>query len=138
MMSHATPQAAPEKSDLRKFGFIFGAGLVLIFGLFFPWLLERPWPAWPFITAGGFILMALVFPTGLKPLYIAWMKFGHVAGWINTRIILGLVFFAVFLPFGLVMRLFGNDPMKRKLDNATTSYRVPSHSSPRDQMERPF
>jgi len=136
-MSHAPSQAAPEKSDLRKFGFIFGAGLVLIFGLFFPWLLERPWPAWPFIAAGILAALALAFPLGLKPLYIAWMKFGHVAGWINTRIILGLVFFAVFLPFGLIMRLF-NDPMKRKLDDASPSYRVPSHSSPRDQMERPF
>jgi hypothetical protein len=136
-MSHATSQQAPEKSDLRKFGFIFGAGLVLIFGLFFPWLLERPWPAWPFIAAGVLASLALVFPTGLKPLHIAWMKFGHVAGWINTRIILGLVFFTVFLPFGLIMRLF-NDPMRRKLDDASTSYRVPSHSSPRDQMERPF
>ena len=136
-MSHATSQAAPDKSELRKFGFIFGAGLVLIFGLFFPWLLERPWPAWPFIAGGILATLALVFPLGLKPLYIAWMKFGHVAGWINTRIILGLVFFTVFLPFGLIMRLF-NDPMKRKLDDASTSYRVPSHSSPRDQMERPF
>jgi hypothetical protein len=136
-MSHATSQATPDKSDLRKFGLIFGTGLVLIFGLFFPWLLERPWPAWPFIAAGILAALALVFPTGLKPLYIAWMKFGHVAGWINTRIILGLVFFVVFLPFGLIMRLF-NDPMRRKLDDATTSYRIPSHSSPRDQMERPF
>ncbi|UCC56918.1 MAG: sxtJ [Gammaproteobacteria bacterium] len=137
-MSGTTPKPAPEKSELRKFGLIFGAGLVLIFGLFFPWLLERPWPAWPFIAAGILAFMALVFPVGLKPLHTGWMKFGHVAGWINTRIILGLVFYTVFLPFGLIMRLFGNDPMKRKLDNESESYRVPSHSSPIDQMERPF
>jgi len=137
-MTGTDQKLSTDKTELRKFGLIFGAGLVLIFGLFFPWLLEKPWPAWPFIAAGGFILMALAFPTGLKPFYIAWMKFGHVAGWINTRIILGLVFFAVFLPFGLVMRLFGNDPMKRKLDDTSASYRIASHSSPRDQMERPF
>ena len=103
-----------------------------------PWLLERPWPAWPFIAAGILAFMALVFPVGLKTLHTGWMKFGHVAGWINTRIILGLVFYTVFLPFGLIMRLIGNDPMKRKLDNESESYRVPSHSSPIDQMERPF
>jgi hypothetical protein len=137
-MSHTTSQATPDKSELRKFGFIFGAGLVLIFGLFFPWLLDKPWPAWPFIAAGILAFLVAVFPAGLKPLYSVWMKFGHVAGWINTRIILGLVFFTVFMPFGLVMRLFGKDPMKRKLDDTTTSYRVASHSSPRDQMERPF
>ena len=137
-MTGTDQKLSTDKTELRKFGLIFGAGLLLIFGLFFPWLLDRPWPAWPFIAAGILASMALVFPTGLKPLYIAWMKFGHVAGWINTRIILGLVFFAVFLPFGLVMRLLGNDPMKRKLDDTSTSYRIASHSSPRDQMERPF
>jgi len=137
-MTGTDQKLSTDKTELRKFGLVFGAGLVLIFGLFFPWLLDKPWPAWPFITAGVFITVALVFPAGLKPLYIAWMKFGHVAGWINTRIILGVVFFAVFLPAGLAMRLLGNDPMKRKLDESSTSYRVASHTSPRDQMERPF
>jgi len=137
-MTGTDQKLSTDKTELRKFGLIFGVGLVLIFGLFFPWLADKPWPAWPFIAAGAFILLALVFPTGLKPLYIAWMKFGHVAGWINTRIILGVVFFAIFLPFGLIMRLFGSDPMKRKLDNASASYRIASHSSPKNQMERPF
>jgi len=127
-----------EKTELRKFGFIMGAGILLIFGLFFPWLLGRPWRVWPFASAGVLALLALAFPLALKPLNIVWMKFGHVAGWINTRIILGVVFFFIFLPFGLVMRLSGKDPMHRKLDTGTASYRVPSHTSPKNQMERPF
>ena len=59
-------------------------------------------------------------------------------GWINTRIILSLVFFAVFLPYGVVLRLLGKDPMARRLDENIDSYRVHSNAASRDKMERPF
>ena len=39
---------------------------------------------------------------------------------------------------GLVMRLFGKDPMARKLDASAQSYRVESASHPRDRLEKPF
>ena len=58
---------------------------------------------------------------------LLWIRIGHVLGWINTRIILGVVF-----------RLFGHDPMRRKLERAATTYRQPSHHLPRERMERPF
>ena len=44
------------------------------------------------------------------------MKFGNVMNWINTRLILGVMFYGIFLPIGLCMRLFGKDPMQRTLD----------------------
>jgi hypothetical protein len=66
------------------------------------------------------------------------MKFGHAAGWINTRIILGLVFFFVFFPTALALKLLHKDPMARKLDAGTDSYRVTSKASPREQLERPY
>lgn len=64
------------------------------------------------------------------------MKFGHIAGWINTRIILGIMFFAIFFPAGLLMRIFAKDPMARKLDDAAQSYRVASEIPEKDHVER--
>jgi hypothetical protein len=61
-----------------------------------------------------------------------------VLGWINTRIILGLVFFFLFAPVALLFRLFGKDPLHRKLEAAVTTYRVPSEKLPRKRMEKPF
>jgi len=127
----------PDKQELRKFGLIFAGMFILVFVLLLPWIWGKPAPMWAWIVAAVFAASGLLVPMALGPVYRLWMKIGHVLGWVNTRIILGLVFFTVFLPFGLIMRLF-NDPMKRKLDDASTSYRVASHSSPRDQMERPF
>jgi hypothetical protein len=66
------------------------------------------------------------------------MKIGHVLGWINTRIILGIVFFVLFTPLALLFRVFGRDPMERKLDGSMSSYRKPSHHLPRERMEKPF
>lgn len=137
-MSETTPTPVSDTRELRKFGLIFGTGLVVIFGLFLPWLAERPWPVWPWVTAAVFVSLALVYPPALKPLNVAWLKFGHILGWINTRIILGVVFFVIFLPASLLLQLLGRDPMKRRLDPSAPSYRIPSKSSPKDQLERPF
>ena len=128
----------PGRQELRKFGFVFATGMVLIFGLFFPWVLERPSPSWPWIAAAVFAGTALVLPLALKPVFIVWMKIGHVLGWINTRIILGVVFFAIFAPVALLLRLLGKDAMHRQLDATTTTYRIKSEKPPRERMERPF
>jgi hypothetical protein len=69
---------------------------------------------------------------------VGWMKFGHVMNWINTRIILGLLFYGIFLPIGALMRLFGYDPMHRKLDSGQTSYRVTSENDDKNNVERPY
>ena len=128
----------PDKNELRKFGFIFATGLVLIFGLLLPWIWDKPWPQWPFIAAAVFTVVGLLVPIALKPVYIVWMKIGQVLGWINTRIILGLIFFILFAPIALLFRIIGRDPMERKLDSSVATYRKPSHTLPRDRMEKPF
>ena len=66
------------------------------------------------------------------------MKFGNVMNWINTRIILGILFYGMFLPIGVVMRLFGKDPMHRKLDRELPSYRVTSDNDDKSNVERPY
>ncbi|NBC14464.1 MAG: sxtJ, partial [Gammaproteobacteria bacterium] len=53
-------------------------------------------------------------------------------------LVLGLVFFLLFLPIGLVMRLAGHDPMRRKLDPDAATYRVPSRPQPPDSIEKPY
>ena len=134
----ASTTATPDRQELRKFGFVFATGLVLIFGLFFPWVLEKPSPYWPWIVAAVFAGSALILPQILKPVFLLWMKIGHVLGWINTRIILGVVFFIIFAPVALLMHLFGKDPMHRRLDKTASTYRINSEKLPRERMERPF
>ncbi len=127
-----------DKKGLRSFGLITGAIIAVLFGLFFPLvLLDRPVPTWPWVIAGVLWLWALALPNTLRPVYHGWMHVGHVLGWVNTRIILGVVFYVVVLPMGLVMRIFA-DPMARRRTPAQTSYRVESVRLPKERMERPY
>jgi hypothetical protein len=137
-MTSSTSTAPADQKQLREFGLVFAAGLVVMFGLLLPWLAGRPWPLWPWVAAAVFVSLALVFPPALRPLNALWLKIGHILGWINTRIILGVVFFVIFLPAALMLRALGKDPMHRTFDASTASYRVSSKSAPNQQMERPF
>jgi hypothetical protein len=127
-----------DKKGLRKFGYTTGAVLACLFGLLLPWIFSRPIPRWPWIAAAVLATWATIAPLSLQPLYQAWMRFGAVLGWINTRIILGVVFYALIMPVGFIVRTFTHDPMARKLDADATTYRLPSKQSPPDNMKRPF
>ena len=135
-MHHATTDL--DQPGLRKFGLSTGFILVVLFGLLLPWLLEHAYPLWPWIVAAILGTLGLARPDALAPIYRAWMKFGHVLGWINTRIILGVMFYVIVLPIGLLMRASGKDPMARKMDATAKSYRVCSENRSRNHLEKPF
>lgn len=128
----------PSEKELRSFGIVFACGIVLIFGLFFPWALEKPWPTWPWLVAAATLLPAFILPRLLSPVYKIWMKIGHILGWINTRIILGLIFFIVFAPVSIILFILRKDPMNRAFDADTNSYRIKSIKPPRNRLENPF
>ncbi|MDP3732510.1 MAG: SxtJ family membrane protein [Candidatus Omnitrophota bacterium] len=69
-----------------------------------------------------FLILAFASPALLKPIYILWMKLAFVLGWINTRLILFILFYLLFTPIGLVMRLFKVDLLERKIEKNKDSY----------------
>ncbi len=137
-MHTAATLPTPNPAELRRFGLILTTGIVVLFGLFFPWLAGRPLPLWPWLFGLACLAAGLVVPRTLGPVYRGWMRLGAVLGWINTRIILALLFYVVILPAGALMRLFGRDPMARRFEPTRESYRIPSHKPPAQRLERPF
>jgi hypothetical protein len=74
-------------------------------------------------VAVAFALLALLLPKLLEPVEAVWMGFAGILGAVNTRIILGVFYFLIFVPLGFIMRLFGRDTMKRRrLNGATTNW----------------
>lgn len=63
------------------------------------------------ITAALFALMAFLAPYTLAPIHRWWMRLAEALGWINTRILLILIFYLVVTPLGLIMRLFRRAPL---------------------------
>lgn len=96
---------------LTSFALIVGGALIVVAA--FQW--RRGAPQWVWVTliaiAVVLLLAAAVAPSLLKPVYRGWMRLGEALGWVNTRILLTLIFFLVVTPIGLVMRLFGRSPI---------------------------
>lgn len=132
------PTTPPSRAELRKFALIMAGMTGLIFGLLLPWLWGFGWPLWPWAVAALFVVWGILWPAGLNPVYRLWMRFGLAVGWVNSRIILGVVFYLLFTPIGLAMRLAGNDPMRRKLQADAVSYRIQSTHPPPEHLERPY
>lgn len=127
-----------ENKELRHFGIITGTILAILFGAVLPWLFDHAFSLWPWIVGSVLILWALIHPTSLRWVYHGWMTLGHVLGWINTRIILGFVFYLIVLPTGIITRLFSRDPMKRRFNRDSETYRILSSKLIKNHFERPF
>jgi len=133
---HPIPEL--DRAGLRRFALTTAAIIALLFGLLLPWLFAAGWPIWPWPLAAVLALWGLVAPSGLRPVYRGWMRFGLVLSRLTTPLILSLVFFLLFVPIGLAMRLFGRDPMRRRLQPEAESYREPSQPISPDSFERPY
>lgn len=123
--------------ELRSFGVVFGIIFALLFGLILPWLFGKPLPLWPWFVFITTVSLAIIYPLSLKSFYNIWMWFGGIMGWVNTRLVLGVVFYFIFAPFGLVMKLFGKDLLSLKLDKQLKSYKIINNSDDVN-IENPF
>ena len=139
-MSHedyAREQEVEGSSD-RSFGIVFAIVFLLISG----WpLLHGDFPRWWAMgVAAVFALVALLKARWLAPLNRGWMRLGLLLSRIVSPIALGLVYYAVMTPIGLLMKAAGKDPLQLRRDPTAASYwRVRAPPGPRpDSMNHPF
>jgi len=127
-----------DRKGLRRFGLVTSGLVALLFGFAIPFLWGLVYPAWPWVIAGVLTAWSVIWPQGLNPVYRNWMKVGLAIGAVMNRVILGIAFYLLFFPMGMIMRLFRRDPMARELEPLKNTYRVPSKSSDIHNMEKPF
>ena len=99
----------------RSFGIVFFIVFLLI-GLY-PLLKNNDIRIWSLIVSSVFLLLGLKNSKILTPLNILWFKFGTILGKYVSPIIMGLVFFLVVTPTGIIMRIFNKDLLKLKKRN---------------------
>ena len=125
------------RRDLRSFGLLVG-GIFALIGV---------WPAvvhgadhrlWAVGLAALLIAPALIYPTSLKLVHKIWMKLGHALGWVNTRILLSVVFFGVVTPMGLIRRMLRKDSMAKRPQGDMQSYRVDRKPRPASHLTRQY
>ena len=122
-------------SSNRNFGIVF----------FFVFLIISLWPVandnalriWSIFVAITFLILGLMNSKLLTPLNILWFKFGMFLGFIIAPIVMGIIFFFVITPTGLIMKTMGKDLLNNKYDKKKVSYwlnRVKSKSTMKQQF----
>lgn len=107
-------------ANLRGFSYVISAALIAV-GLYRWWSTGNLEPGW-LIGSGLFLAIGILAPGILKPLYLVWMGFAVIMGNIMTVIILGILYYLVVTPTGLLMRLRSKDALNRNREPQTASY----------------
>jgi len=79
------------------------------------------------------LLTTLLTPALLKPIYKLFIFISYILGWINTRLLLGLIFYLIFTPVALILKIIGKDPLNRKFDPKASSYWQPGVDEKEDR-----
>jgi hypothetical protein len=107
-------------SSNRAFGLVFAA-VFLIIGLW-PWAFGGQVRVWSLLVSAAFLVAAWVWPAVLAPLNRLWTRFGLLLHRIVSPVVLGVMFFVVITPTGLLMRALGKDPLRLQLEREARSY----------------
>jgi Saxitoxin biosynthesis operon protein SxtJ len=119
----------------RKFGLTVGIAFAVLGGV--AWWRGRATVAIVFWSVGGLLMAAgLAVPTTLGPVQRAWMGLAHAISKVTTPIFMAIVYFVVLLPVGLVMRMFGRNPLTTH-HSANTVW-VSRGQNRRGDLERQF
>jgi len=86
----------------------------------------------------GLGLTFLISTTLSKGILWLWWKIAHVLGWINTRILLTIVFYVVLLPFAMLYQLFSKDPLALKWNKSGSSFINRDHQYLPEDLENPW
>ena len=131
-------EEAVRGSSDRAFGFVFAVVFLLVAS--YPLFFGDGIRVWSVLIALAFGACALAAPDWLAPLNRVWTRFGFLLHKIVSPIVLGVMFFGVVAPTGLLMRLVGKDPLRLRLDEQARTYWIerrppgPSPESFKDQF----
>jgi len=104
----------------RSFGVVFSVVFLII--SFWPLFTEGTIRIWAIFIAILFLLISYFKPDALYPLNKIWFKFGLLLGSIVSPIVMGIVFFIIVTPIGIIMRIIGKDLLNKKINNSVKSY----------------
>lgn len=116
------PNLNPTPKELRQFGIGMTLFLALIGGLVI-WRGHRTLAIDLWIVGViVFFLPALLFPTGLKPIYRIWMKIALVISVVTSRVILSVLYYTVFTLVSIIQKILRRDVLEREFPGGKESY----------------
>jgi hypothetical protein len=122
----------------RSFGLVMAVACGVIGGLGF-WWESAYWLYW-LLAAAVFLIAAVLWPRILYPLNRVWFLLGLALHKVVNPLVMGMLFFLVVTPVGLLMRLFGKRPLRLDFQGGPNSYWVAreKHASEPGAMRKQF
>ena len=121
-------------SSNKSFGVVFF--IVFLIVSIYPLINNGELRIWSLITAIIFLILGLINSKVLTPLNELWFKFGLLLGKVVSPLIMGIIFFLVVTPIGLIMRIIGKDLLNLKFNNKK-SYWI-EKTGPKSKMKNQF
>lgn len=133
-------------SELRKFGLTMSIAFPVVFMLILPFLFGFGIPLWPAVLSAILLLMYGLCPKFLHYPQVVWAWISFVLGWINTRILLWIVFYLLVFPMGFFARKLGklnyqahSIAHKASADKVQDSFWVKrEQKAAKNELENPF
>lgn len=125
-----------SNKELKNFGLIW-AGIFLIIA-FLPLLKGHEVKIWAPYTSLAFIAISLIYPKIYQQIYFyqGWIKFGNFIGKINSKIIITVLFYVIFLPIGIILKILRKDLLHKKIDKSSTSYFIDRKIQPQNMKNQ--
>ena len=103
----------PERKQLRQFAGIWFPAFCALVG----WSIARKTGHWHevevvWIVAGVISIAGLVFPPIIRPVFVGLILLTYPIGWVVSHVLLGLIFYGIVTPIGIILRLTGHDPLQ--------------------------
>ena len=121
-------------SSNRSFGIVFF--IFFLFVALYPLFNNEDLKLWSLIISIIFLILGLLNSKVLTPLNRIWFKFGIILGKIVSPFVMGIIYFLIVTPIGLIMRLFRKDLLNLKYDNKNT-YWI-EKTGPKSKMKNQF
>ena len=121
-------------SSNKSFGIVFFVVFLLI--ALYPLIYSGEIRLWSIIVSFTFLVLGLLNSKILTPLNKIWFKFGIFLGKLISPVIMGIIFFLVVTPIGLIMRMLGKDLLNLKY-NKNKSYWI-EKKGPKSKMKNQF
>ena len=123
-----------KTSSNKSFGIVFSVVFIII--SLYPLLNQEDIRIWSLVIAVIFFILALLNSKILTPMNKIWTRFGLFLGNFISPIVMGIIFFFVVTPIGLLMRLFGKDILNLK-KNKFSTYWI-KKTNQKSSMEKQF
>jgi hypothetical protein len=103
----------PDRKQLRQFAGIWFPAFCALVG----WSIARKTGHWHEVeigwaTAGIISIAGLVFPPLIRPIFVGLILLTYPIGWVVSHVLLGLIFYGIVTPIGIILRVTGHDPLQ--------------------------